>query len=239
MGFRRDGSYFYGTTNRKADVYTCDIDPDTLQVTSLPRRLSDDFIGSNSGPAWSPDGKTVAFFRGPNPTAMSLVIRTIADGTERTLPTKLTDSILAGREGPVWMPDSRSLLVPDLDYAKARAMIRKVDVASGAEHVVLGGAGLLAASARVCRRQVGVLHEEGEGRHSRHQRLCAWSGEISTAARKPSCIAQESKGVGFFSLTVSPDGTQIAFMANEGGERTLMTVPTAGGPRRAALSRRV
>jgi Tol biopolymer transport system component len=231
MGFLRDGSYFYGTTNSKADVFTCEIDPDTLQVASLPRRLSDDFIGANSGPAWSPDGRTVAFFRGPNPTAMSLVIRTIADGTERTLPTKLTNSVLAGREGPVWMPDGRSLLVPDVDYAMARAMIRKVDVASGAEHVVLEARDIWP-HLRVSADGKSVFFtrkEQGTTPDLNDLRLVKRDLD---GGQETELYRQESNAVGFFSLAVSPDGTQITFMANRVGERTLMTVPTAGGPSR-------
>lgn len=231
MGFGRDGSYFYGTSNYQADVYTCDIDPDTLQVTSLPRRLSDDSIGSNAGSAWSPDGKSVAFFRGPDRRAMRLVIRAMADGTERTLPTKFTDTILAGRQGPVWMSDSRSLLVPDQDYAKARSMIRKVDVASGAEHVVLEGRDVWphlrvsvdGASVYFTRRERSANPNTGNLRLVSRDLVSGQEAELYRA---------ESEGVGFFSLTVSPDGTAIAFMANEGKELTLMTVPTAGGPRR-------
>lgn len=231
MGFGRDGSFFYGTRNRQADVYTCDIDPDTLQVTTLPRRLSDDSIGSNSGPAWSPDGKSVAFFRGPDRRAMKLVIRAVADGTERTLPTKFTDSILAGRMGPVWMPDSRSLLVPDPDYANARGMIRKVDVTSGAEHVVFEErdfwphlrVSVDGASVFFTRSEKGANPDISNLRMIRRDLDSGQEAELYRA---------ESDGIAFFSLTLSPDGTQIAFMANEGKERTLMTVPTAGGPRR-------
>ena len=74
MGFARDGSYFYGTRNATRDVYVAAINPDTLEVISTPRRLSDEFVGSNMGPAWSPDGRSIVFVRGANRLKRTIVL---------------------------------------------------------------------------------------------------------------------------------------------------------------------
>lgn len=108
MGFRNDGLFYYGVVNRQVDGYVCQLDPETLKPIATPARVTDRFIGTNSGASWSPDGQRIAFFRGASRREMSLVVRTVADGTERTVPAHLTDSILrAGMGRPGCPMDGR------------------------------------------------------------------------------------------------------------------------------------
>jgi Tol biopolymer transport system component len=235
MGFTRDGSYFYGIGNQKRDVYVSELDPHRLQMLGPPTRVSDRLIGANAGGAWSPDGRFLAFFRGTDRQAMSLVVRTINGGAERTLQTALSDSGIAGLYGFVWMPDSRALLLPEIDHGHNLAKIRKVDIESGSDQVLVEGSDLWPV-ARVSpdgRTLYFTRVEKGEKRDAQILHLIArdLAGGTETELYRTA-----SDGVGFFALTVSPDGSRIAFMANEGKEdgkeRTLMTVPAAGGPRR-------
>jgi Tol biopolymer transport system component len=87
------------------------------KITKIPTRVSDQFVNTNTGPAWSPDGETLAYYsvrgasingvrvRGGRPT---LVLRSVKSGQERTvaLPQALLTPFLSG---PRWFPDGRSL----------------------------------------------------------------------------------------------------------------------------------
>jgi Tol biopolymer transport system component len=231
MGFRTDGLFYYGAINRQVDGYVCQLDPETLKPVAAPARVTDRFIGTNSGASWSPDGQRIAFFRGASRREMSLVVRTVAGGTERTVPTHFTDSIFAGRQGATWMPDGRTLIVPDPAYSEDLWRYRSVDTETGATRVL-----------------VEDRHVFGEARVSTDGRYLIYTG-VEGAVRPSSKVLRlirrelasgaeselyraESEAVSFFGLAVSPDGREIAFMANEGDGRTLNSVPIAGGPRR-------
>ena len=77
-----------------------------------PRRLTD-FAGPDGGkPAWSPDGKHIAFLRGDEPRYSAYNINKLAVvPAEGGAATVLTASLDRGVSGPVlWTPDGKSLL---------------------------------------------------------------------------------------------------------------------------------
>ena len=229
MGFTRDGTYFYGTRNATRDVYVNEMNPDTLEVVTKPRRLSDQFIGSNAAPAWSPDGRFIAFARGAR-LKSAIVIRSVADGKERTLPFNFADGFAFGAFGARWLPDSQSLLVPEADYTKRIVIIHHVDVETGHARpifqddlrklyprFVTSPDGHIIYFTR--RGEMGILHLMKRDVLSGHET------ELYQA---------ESPGVGFFGLAISPDGDRLSFMVNvnDKGDRNLVIVPTAGGAAR-------
>lgn len=78
LGFARDGTFFYGTRTLGRDIVTASLDSAARRV-GAPVPLTQTLVGSNSGAAWSPDGRRIAFFRGGD----TIVVRTIATGEER------------------------------------------------------------------------------------------------------------------------------------------------------------
>jgi Tol biopolymer transport system component len=137
LGFSRDGTLFYGVWINDNDIHLASIDPATLSVTSPPRRLTDRSVGLNSTPQWSPDGHAIAFLRGPGRGSQTIVIRSVADGVERTLPTRIVDAFYTMQFGFSWYPDSRSLLLRDKHPTRAgQASVRRIDVDSGREEVL-------------------------------------------------------------------------------------------------------
>lgn len=231
MGFTRDGSYFYGSRNVTQDVYVSDMNPDTLEVVTKPRRLSDEFVGSNSAPAWSPDGRSIAFVRGAERLKRSIVIRSVADGSERTLPFKLVDGFAVGAFGARWLPDGRALLVPEADYTKRITTIHHVDVETGVVKPLykddlgkLYPRFAISPDGRIVyftRRD----QASDDGRSLRLIKRDLLSGD------ETELYQAELRGVGLFGLAISPEGDRLSFMVNVGdkGDRHLVIVPTAGG----------
>lgn len=116
MGFTRSGAFYYGLEIGTSDVYTAEYDPATGKVLTPPQNAAQRFVGSNSSPAWSPDGQFLAYISSRTPRLLGhhpevISIRSLKTGEERDLRPKL--SFLWG---PIrWSPDGRVILVPGKD----------------------------------------------------------------------------------------------------------------------------
>jgi Tol biopolymer transport system component len=132
IGFTRQGSYFYELSTTRQDVYTADLDPATGEIQGETRILASRILGSNSEPAWSPDGQYLAYYRQRGQDsyaagALTVVIRSVQTGNERELSTNLLPY------GCIrWFPDGQSLLVSALRAPKDfRVDYYRVDVQTG------------------------------------------------------------------------------------------------------------
>ena len=232
MGFARDGSYFYGTSNVQRDAYLVNIDPDSLAVLSPPTRLTARFIGNSGIPVFSPDGTRVAYLG--NGPMRSLVIRRLTDGSERTLPTTFTSGFSFGIE---WFPDGRAVLVGETDYPNRRASFRRIDVESGVDTPFF------------TTEYAGIY---GRVRFSPDGRSLFYSfrtgGDLLHLIRRDLATGQEtdlyrvnSDGVGLFGLSISPDGKQLAFNLNvptgeqSNGPRAMRVTSVDGGSPRELM----
>jgi Tol biopolymer transport system component len=90
LGMTRSGSYYYSQERSLVrgdglNVFEAELDPVTGKQKSPAKYLSESFVGTNTGPSWSPDGKHVAFKRRIPPNAFNnLVVRSMESGEERT-----------------------------------------------------------------------------------------------------------------------------------------------------------
>ena len=228
MGFSRDGSYFYGMRNRQTDIYVADLNQETLHTTP-PKRLTDRFVGANSGIGWSPDGKWVAFLRsGMNQQAQTLVIRSEQTGEERILPTKFERPLGLVTNSPNWFPDARSLLVADI--IKNRKVFRRIDIETGQDRVVFDGPPEVWPLVRLSPDGKTFYYSTSEKNSKSELRLLRLMKRNLETGQESELYRAESRGVGFFGLSVSPDGSRLAFMANvEAPHRVLLTLSTEGG----------
>jgi Tol biopolymer transport system component len=107
VGMTRSGSFYYENNVQAIgdEIFIQDLDS-SGKVRGTPSRLTENFPGSNVGPVWSPDGKSVAFKRRqPGEDARyKIVVRSMASGQETLYPLE------SGQRPPRWFHDGKSLL---------------------------------------------------------------------------------------------------------------------------------
>jgi Tol biopolymer transport system component len=114
MGFTEEGSLYYSVQSGTNDVYIAKLDPETGRLLAPPKPATHRFSGSNDWPAWSRDGRYLAYVsrRGPRgdppwqnvSDSQVVVIRSVETGQERELSPKLNRYFRLG-----WSPDGRAL----------------------------------------------------------------------------------------------------------------------------------
>jgi Tol biopolymer transport system component len=126
LGITDAHELFLGVRKGASDVYVAAAD-----AARAARRAGGRFAGRNSGPAWSPDGKRLAYLsrRGTEnfgQDARAIVVLDIATGSEREIPAHM-----AHIDRISWSPDGLALLASGSD-GRGRGGLFAVRVADGA-----------------------------------------------------------------------------------------------------------
>jgi Tol biopolymer transport system component len=222
-----DGTLFYERRDTRAEAYVADFNPRTLTIGKYAP-VSDRGVGKNRAPQLSPDGRQVAFLR--NTEALpTIVVRTLGADDERSV---TTFRPVYGAHALQWFPDGRSLLIVT-NQADRRKRFQKVDLISGEARTVFDAPWTVwngALSHDGSTLYYSLKDDEDHAPIHLIRRHLA-SGDESRLFTWPS-----SPGPGLFGLSLSSDGTQLAFSRNGGDAGRILTIlPLAGGPPRDIL----
>jgi Tol biopolymer transport system component len=117
VGLTRDGALYYGSVKATEDVFVVDLDPVNGNVTGPPKKAIERYEGGNFSPAYSPDGKYLAYVsrRGnssyPTNVGNALCIRSLDSGEERVLYREFWRLGMQNIDGPGWSPDGRFIIL--------------------------------------------------------------------------------------------------------------------------------
>jgi Tol biopolymer transport system component len=238
-GFTPAGSLYFANRIYQRDVYTADLDPATGKVVSDPRRVSESYIGLNTGPVrWSPDGRLLAFIR-RRPNNTTLVIHTVSTGEEREVPGVQPQLVSLG-DYLSWFPDSRSLLVAGPGGGEGSGPVfRQVDVETGkAQATFQIPPGLLGHSSRLSQDGKMLFYARRETCGSNCTVLQLVGRNLQSGAERELYLTKSAANL---FLALSADGRQLAVLTVGSTERdawSLVIVPVEGGTAREARTLR-
>jgi Tol biopolymer transport system component len=112
MGITKDGSFFYGQWPDADNIFSAEIDIHEGSLQSEPSQMIQRFAGRNYSPAYSSDGKYLAYISGrgvmdkgkPSPVLCIRNLETLEEDEIITDP-----DIWGGISNPQWSPDNKSI----------------------------------------------------------------------------------------------------------------------------------
>ncbi len=223
MGFTQTGSFYYAQGHTMLDVYVAKMDPKSGRILAPPEKAIKRFEGANSWPAYSRDGKSLAYITTRRRSFQAaafpniLCIRSLETGKEREFTTKFRR--LAG---PRWSPDGQSIYVAAWDYegmgiyrvnaqnGEFTLMVRTEPPASLHDHEISPDGNLL-------------IYERRDNPKESPRIL---SRNLTTGEEKQLYAGNPKSGP--LNASLSPDGRRLAFI-NMDKEKVLRVIPASGG----------
>jgi Tol biopolymer transport system component len=226
IAFSQDGSFFYGVPMPSQKVYVAGFDLESGEVLEPALAVSGDRLAQEQMPAWSQDGRFLAFRSGMTfwtrmfeEDLTTISIRSLDTGETRQL-----SPDLEGFGWFRWYPGNHHLLVLGRDRA-GRGGLHKVDVQTGeAEHL---------ASPRQALRMAGWDPEQQKVFYTKSGGGIAVV-DLETGEEK----VLYGEGVTRWAA-LSPDGRNLAFGAMDGDTPSLMVMSSTGGAPQAVARFRV
>ena len=224
MGFTRDGFYYYEIRTGMSDVYIAEVDFASGRVLAPPILATERFVGTNSGPDWSADGRQLVYLsqRGPGVWgARAICVRDSGTSEVREISSKLEKVVLIH-----WLPDSRSLLAgaqsPSGEYG---AFL--IDVQSGEfKRADLTRPSPIGTGAAWSPDGKTLFY----GRWGTAKNSLIVARDVATGQERE-LHSVTTPSVYQSGVNISPDGQRLAFVVRdrEGRSRILTVVPAAGG----------
>jgi len=226
MGFTQNGSYYYSVETGMSDVYIAELDLATGKLLAPTRPATQRFVGSNSSPDWSSDGRQLVYRsrRGRGWGASAICVRDTESGEVHELDSKF-DQLIAAR----WCPDSRSLIAGTRLPGGGFGLVR-IDVQTGEFERVGVIVNRPWAWAGACSRDGKAIYHQRWNKTAKTPSIV--SHDFATGQEKQLHSSMYSSGV-----ALSRDGQQLAFAVRDAqsGLNILRVLPAAGGEPRDLL----
>ena len=175
---------------------------------------------ADSSPAWSPDGRFIAFFRQSTIGGAYYLVPSLG-GAERKLANAYTNQIVSGRLFD-WSPDGKFLLVAEQVSPKdSRVTIVLISIESGQKTTMTSPPGPYVASPTFSPDGKNVAFVQGLG-YLAHDIYVA-----PVAGGEPRRLTLDNRIIG--GLTWTLDGRAIIFSSNRGGLYSLWSISASGG----------
>jgi len=218
MGFTRSGAFYYMVNNNVGDVKIVEVDPVSGNVVSPPQSASQ--RGNTWAPAWSPDGRFLAYVLARE-SGRTVIVRSLETGEEREF--EVGERTIGMGASLHWLPDGKAIAVPAFEPGKGECLVR-IDVQIGRITNLMplpAGVGNPRFDFSPDGNTVYYLKPSARP-DSNADRVVARdlkSGQEVDVIERP----------GLYRGIVSPDGRRLLICVNEKGIQILLIMPAAGG----------
>lgn len=223
-GFTRDGAYYYSVEFSTMEVAVAEVDMRTGKLLTKSQTVSQ--TGTDVAPAWSPEGRHLAYCVHQSDESATIRIRNMVAGQEREL-----DPDLPHFNSLRWSPDGKFFLVSSFAQNLPQAIYR-INASTG-EHTAL----LQTESTGLGTAQLSldgstlfyVLH------HPDAQKASLMSRDMESSLEKELFSTKGSYNAQFLTFALSSDGQQLALAtlkflsAEKGTEKRILIMPARGG----------
>jgi Tol biopolymer transport system component len=232
LGFKTDGSFYYSYFPNSTDVYVTEINPETGDIVVPPHEAINRFVGSNVTPAYSPDGKYLAYVSRRAPferrwvtegrTGNTLCIRSSESGKDREFRPGLKKFGF-----PRWSPDSRSVIVVNWENDDEHMGHYQIDTQTGEVKLIV----------KTGKPQSIFDHDwsaDGKSVFLVNSEVIGDSVHIMKIVRQEIESGSETELLrgswrDIYSISCSPDGDWLAVVGRDEKKRDLRIISTAGG----------
>ena len=239
LGFSDNGVFYSFYQPFVTDVYETKINSETGAIISHPSEIIGSFMGENSAPDYSSDGKYLAFisrrppfFTRKNgiPTGNVLCVKSLENGTLREIKPDIEDFGI-----PKWSPDNRSILLLNTNTEKTRE-IYKIDLQSEKLSLIFSDKNqkIFDFEWSSDGMSIFMVLQYQENDTTKHK-LVRYN--LETKEEKILFVNHGRKGYfpDLATISCSPDGNWIAFLGLD-QKKTLKIIPTSGGEVREIYS---
>lgn len=127
-GIDRNGAYYFRLVTENREVYRATLDPSSGAVVSGPSSVSSRYVGRSFSPAYSRDGRFLAYFSGPF-GSYDIHIRNLTTGEERELKSPMSYTFW---QSLAWYPDGSALLIRGMRVGDTVIGLHRLDLTTGA-----------------------------------------------------------------------------------------------------------
>ncbi len=208
LGFTKTGGMYYGFDPSMIDVYTASVNMKKGILISPVEKASTSFAGSNISPAWSPDGKYLAYVskrqRGPERMGSKvLCIKNLKSGKVTAFIPKLKSF---GRI-MYWVPDGRSVIVTGSDKEGSPGLFTINTSTGDTSPLFLRENGKPVLGFALAPDGKTIYH-----RTNLRQKNSSQIFEYNLSTKQQKEIHSDSS---IYNLIISPDGKSLAYCSND------------------------
>jgi beta-lactamase regulating signal transducer with metallopeptidase domain/Tol biopolymer transport system component len=229
-GISRNGTFFYAVEFSTMEVAVAEVDVEARRMLKKSQTLG--HTGTDVTPAWSPDGRYLAYGIQKPDDLQSICVRNMETGQEREIDTNLPYFFSLR-----WSPDGKSFLVSSSAKNKPQAVAR-IDASTGERmDLVLSESGRL-----------GAAQFDRDGRtlfyviqHPDTKRASLMAKEMESGLEKELFSMENASNPRALNFALSPDGRQLAVATFElmrspmTLSRRVLIMPAEGGEPRELL----